>query len=106
VHGYVEASLETANDARNDWMENKDPNNPSWRLNGENIQRSRLRWDAYRWAASKILPKVYGEKVEHDVRTTKQVELPYDPETLTAEEREALQRVLLKQPSITEPGEE
>ncbi len=31
----------------------------------ENIQRSRLRVDARKWVASKLLPKRYGDKLQH-----------------------------------------
>lgn len=56
--------LEIADDARNDWMEREDPDNPGFRLNGEHIQRSRLRVDTRKWLAAKLKPKKYGEKVE------------------------------------------
>jgi len=32
----------------------------------ENIQRSRLRVDALKWVASKLAPRKYGDRVEHD----------------------------------------
>jgi len=32
----------------------------------ENINRSRLRVDARKWAASKLAPRKYGDRVEHD----------------------------------------
>ncbi len=58
-----------ADDGRNDWMRNNDPKNPGWIANGEHLNRSRLRVDARKWAASKILPKVYGEKITQEVTT-------------------------------------
>jgi hypothetical protein len=33
-------------------------------LNGEHVQRSRLRLDARKWALSKMAPKKYGDKLE------------------------------------------
>jgi hypothetical protein len=36
-------------------------------LDGAAIQRQRLRIDARKWVASKLKPKKYGEKVDHDV---------------------------------------
>lgn len=59
----VEDILEIADDSRNDWVEINDPENPGYRVNGEAIQRSRLRVDTRKWVASKMLPKVYGEKL-------------------------------------------
>ena len=34
----------------------------------ENINRSRLRVDARKWAAARLAPKKYGDRVEHDER--------------------------------------
>ncbi len=34
-------------------------------VNHEHIQRSRLRVDARKWVASKLLPKRYGDKLQH-----------------------------------------
>lgn len=62
AHALADETLQIADDGSNDWMERNDPDNPGWIANGEHIQRSRLRVDARKWAASKILPKVYGDK--------------------------------------------
>jgi hypothetical protein len=63
--------LDIADDASNDWMERKDADDQTigWVLNGEHVQRSRLRIDARKWYAGKLAPKKYGEKIqqEHDV---------------------------------------
>lgn len=58
--------LEIADDGSNDWMErnNADGSNGGWAVNGEHIQRSRLRIDARKWAMSKLKPKKYGEKIQ------------------------------------------
>lgn len=70
----VEEMLDIADDGRNDWMETFDNegNSAGWKLNGEHVQRSRLRVDVRKWAASKLKPKKYGEKVdvEHGVTDT------------------------------------
>src|SRR5258708_7552309 len=34
----------------------------------ENIQRSRLRVDARKWAAARLAPKKYGDHISHDVK--------------------------------------
>ena len=57
--------LDIADDARNDWMERRGEEDAGWVANGEHIQRSKLRIDARKWMASKLRPKVYGEKVNH-----------------------------------------
>lgn len=56
--------IDIADDGRNDWMEKKDAegNCIGWQVNGEYVQRSRLRLDARKWIASKLKPKKYGEK--------------------------------------------
>jgi hypothetical protein len=59
----AEEIIEIADDGRNDWMEvlGKDGDTVGWRVNGEAVQRSRLRVDARKWLMSKLLPKKYGE---------------------------------------------
>jgi len=68
----VEEILDIADDGRNDWMEvyDKEGDCVGYRVNGEHVQRSRLRVDTRKWVASKLNPRKYGEKVEmnHDVK--------------------------------------
>jgi hypothetical protein len=73
--------LDIADDATNDWMERNvdDDEGVGWKLNGEHIQRSRLRVDARKWMAGKLRPKKYGEKTilggdsENPVKTTGEI---------------------------------
>ena len=58
-----EEALTVADDARNDWIARNDPNNPGWLANGEHIARSKLRVDTRKWAASKLNPARYGDKL-------------------------------------------
>jgi len=62
----IEEMLDIADDGTNDWMQihDKDGENIGWKLNGEHVQRSRLRVDVRKWAASKLKPKKYGERVD------------------------------------------
>lgn len=55
---------EIADDGTNDWMEvrDKDDNIIGWRVNGEAVQRSKLRIEARRWQAARLRPKKYGER--------------------------------------------
>lgn len=64
AHAYVEEIMDIADDGSNDWMERNDPKNPGWEFNGEHVQRSKVRLEARKWVACKLLPKLYGEKVE------------------------------------------
>jgi hypothetical protein len=52
--------LEISDDGTNDWMER----DGRAVVNGEHVQRSRLRVDSRKWLLSKALPKVYGDKVQ------------------------------------------
>jgi hypothetical protein len=54
--------LEIADDASNDWMVREGKTE----LNGEHVQRSRLRSDTRKWLLSKMLPKVYGDKITQE----------------------------------------
>lgn len=67
AHAHAEDTIDIADDASNDWMETHDPDNPGYKLNGEHINRSRLRVDTRKWFASKCFPKKYGEKVQTEL---------------------------------------
>lgn len=54
--------IEIADDSANDYEMTED----GPRVNHEIVARSRLRVDARKWVASKLKPKVYGDKVEHE----------------------------------------
>jgi hypothetical protein len=60
----AETFLEIADDASNDWMMtiSKEDQSIGWRINGEHVARSRLRIDTRKWLASKLAPKIYGDK--------------------------------------------
>lgn len=57
--------LDIADDAANDWMERagKEGDESTYELNGEHIQRTKLRIDARKWMLGKLAPKRYGDKV-------------------------------------------
>lgn len=65
----AEEMLDIADDGNNDWMErrNAEGDNIGWQVNGEHVQRSRLRIETRKWLASKLKAKKYGDKtaVEH-----------------------------------------
>lgn len=70
----AEEILDISDDGKNDWMETwgKD-GDIGWKLNGEHVQRSRLRIDTRKWLASKLLPKQYGQHAEEDKGNDKSV---------------------------------
>lgn len=59
--------LEISDNASNDWMEKNDPDNPGYDLNGEHVQRSRLRVDSRKFLMAKIAPHVFGDKTSVEV---------------------------------------
>jgi hypothetical protein len=63
----VDEMLDIADEATNDWMEQHDKDNVGYRLNGEAINRSRLRVDTRKWIAAKLKPKKYGERVQAEL---------------------------------------
>ncbi len=54
-------ALVIADDASGDWVVGQDGKKT---LDHENIQRSRLRVDTRKWAAGKLAPKKYGDKLD------------------------------------------
>lgn len=67
----AEECLEIADDANNDWMEKLDQHGKSigWQINGEHVQRSKLRIETRLKLLAKFHPTKYGEKankVEED----------------------------------------
>jgi hypothetical protein len=64
----IEESLDIADDGTNDWMVKHGADGAAigWQLNGEHVQRSKLRIDTRKWMASKLKPKRYGDKVTNE----------------------------------------
>lgn len=60
--------IDIADDGQNDTYKDDDGN---VRTDQDVIARSRLRVDARKWIASKLKPKVYGDKVENTVKGDK-----------------------------------
>jgi hypothetical protein len=62
-HDMADDILEIVDDGRNDWMERHTRAGGREIVpNRENVQRSRLRYDARRWLLSNALPKLYGNR--------------------------------------------
>lgn len=80
----VDDIVDIADNGSNDWMERNQGGNVGWVTNGEALQRSRLRVDTRKWIASKIIPKIYGDKQEIDVNAQVSINLVdsfADPDT-------------------------
>jgi hypothetical protein len=110
-HDMAEELLEIVDDARNDWMERRTRAGGRETVpNRENIQRSRLRYDARRWLLSNALPKNYGNRTavdSKDEETNPWVEilrlvdgksrgLPSQQQPIDPREREEFERKLQK----------
>jgi len=73
--------LDIADDGTNDYLKTQvdvdDSGNPVEveSFNSEHMQRSRLRVDTRKWMLSKVLPKVYGDKVEHTGKDGRAIEV-------------------------------
>lgn len=63
---WADEIVEIADDGSNDWMErNGEEDNGGYRVNGEHIQRSKVRIDTRKWLMGKSAPKKYGDRVEN-----------------------------------------
>lgn len=58
--------LDISDNGENDWMETFYPNGKpkGWEINGEAVQRSKLRVESRKWLMAKMKPKTYGEKLD------------------------------------------
>jgi hypothetical protein len=61
-----EEMYEIVDNGSNDWMEKHDRhgNFVGWRINGESVARSALRFKQRQWAAARKAPKKYGQTVD------------------------------------------
>lgn len=61
---FAEEIVDIADDGRNDWMEKHYGDRTEWVVNGEALQRSRLRVDTRKWLMSKMTPMKYGDVIK------------------------------------------
>ena len=78
---------EIADDGTNDWMASNAPDCEGYKLNGEHVQRSKLRIDARKWMLAKMSPRKYGDKQQIDHVSSDGSMQPASPE-------EAMARIL------------
>lgn len=65
AYAMADELLEISDDGSNDWMERQRRDGTKETvLDHEHVQRSRLRADTRKWLLSKILPKVFGDKLD------------------------------------------
>ena len=84
-------ALEIADETSDDWITTEDEKKV---LDHEHVQRSRLRVDTRKWAAGKLAPKRYGDKLQHTGDGGGPIRVRPDLSKLTDEELDALERIL------------
>lgn len=64
-HSMADELFDIADDGRNDWMDrtNSRSGETDRVPDNEHMNRSRLRVDTRKWFLSKVLPKIYGDKI-------------------------------------------
>lgn len=69
---YSDDIIEISDDGTNDWMGRRSESEKGagvqngWVLNGEHVQRSRLRVDTRKWVAARLNPKKYGDRIANE----------------------------------------
>ena len=63
----IDEVIDIADNTEGDWIPtyNKKGEQNGWKPDNEAIQRSRVRIDTRKWLAAKLIPRIYGEKVDH-----------------------------------------
>jgi hypothetical protein len=72
IEAFVNDIIEISDDNSRDVTEDKDGND---KPNHEFMQRSRLRVDSRKWLASKLMPKLYGDRIAVETEDGNQNEL-------------------------------
>jgi hypothetical protein len=67
IDALVDETLDISDDGSNDWMEKNKPDDPGFLLNGEHVQRSKIRIETRRWLAERMLPKKYGVRTATEI---------------------------------------
>lgn len=71
IHAMVEETVSISDDTSRDTLTKTNNDGSEYEVaNTEWIARSRLRVDTRKWLASKVIPKIYGERVQQDVNAT------------------------------------
>ncbi|HEX4045111.1 MAG TPA: hypothetical protein VHZ76_05540 [Gammaproteobacteria bacterium] len=64
IEALVDEILEIADDSNNDYMADV---KGKMIIDHEHIQRAKLRIDTRKWLASKLVPKIYGNRIQTDL---------------------------------------
>lgn len=70
AHVEVDETVDIADDSGGDvYIDYDKDGNPVAKIDGEAIQRAKLRVETRRWRAERLNRRAYGQKVEHDITT-------------------------------------
>ncbi len=95
----IDDIIEISDDSSNDTLTREDKYGESYEVcNNEWVNRSRLRVDTRKWLASKLVPKLYGDKVTNEHSGPNGTPIEYA--NLTPEERLERIATLLEQARI------
>lgn len=89
---WADEILEISDDGTTDYITKVGRNGHEYEaVDQEHIQRSRLRVDSRKWLLSKLLPKTFGDKVQHD----HEGEVQHKHDITSLSEREKMRRFAL-----------
>ena len=61
----AEQLIDIADNGDNDWVKRENKEGEAWwKLNGENINRSKLRVETRKWILARMMPKIYGDRID------------------------------------------
>lgn len=64
IHSMIDETISLSDDSSRDTITDEEGNK---KCDNEWVARSRLRVDTRKWLASKVLPKLYGERLEQEI---------------------------------------
>lgn len=70
IEALVDETLDISDDGTNDWMEAHGQDDVGYKLNGEHVQRSKIRIETRRWLAERMMPKKFGVRAGVDVTSS------------------------------------
>ena len=87
--------IDIADDGSNDWMEKENKDGETYyALNGEAVQRSRLRVDTRKWFMSKVLPKFADKQIlDHKSTDGSMTPKSFTPEDYAKAQTEVIRKL-------------
>ena len=80
---WFDEMIDIADDSSNDWMQRRDKDGAAvgWQLNGDHVQRAKLRIEARKWIVARMLPRAFGDRIgmQHTGADCGPIEIPNVP---------------------------